>query len=278
MGFIFDQRAAEHQEAWFKTEAGRAAFSLQTGLVLRLIKPKPQERMLDVGCGTGLYLEIFKENELNVTGLEPSPAMLRIARKRLGHRATLVPGRAEDLPFEDNEFDIVTLITSLEFTEDPESALAEAMRVAQSRVFIGVLNGFSITAMTRRVKGLVKESIYNRARFFSLWQLLGMMSRLTDPTRIRWGTVHLLPTSLTHRVMPFESLPLVQSNPFGAFLGLVADVTYSMRTDNLPVRVELKLKGRPVPTPTTYGSAKFIDSFRFKNHEKRIGNAGSSAL
>jgi len=270
LSFIFDKEAAERQEAWFKTKAGQAAFNLQKGLVLRLLKPQPQERILDVGCGTGLYLEVFKENGLNVTGLEPSPAMLQFARKRMGHRAALVPGHAEDLPFDDNEFDIVTLITCLEFVEDPESALAEAIRVAQSRIFLGVLNSISLTGISRRLKGLVKPSIYNRARFFSLWHLTGMMSQLTDPARIRWGTVHLLPPSLTHRVLPFESLPVVQSNPFGAFLGLVADVTYSIRTDNLPVKTKLRFKGQPAPTSTAYELNRFIDLPLTGKHEKRI--------
>ena len=279
MSFVFDQRAAEHQEAWFNTRAGRAAFSLQKGLVLRLLKPRPRERILDVGCGTGLYLELFQQNGLNVTGLEPSLPMLKKAGERLGHRASLVPGRAEDLPFDDNEFDIVVLITSLEFVEDPESALSEAMRVAQDRIFIGVLNSISLAALARRVKGFVKNSsVYNQARFFSLWKLMGMLRRRTDPARIRWGSVHLLPPSITHRVLPFESLKVVQSNPFGAFLGIAADVTYSIRTNNLPVKAKLKLKGQPIPTPTAYKPGALTSSPRTKKQEKRIKNAGSIAL
>ncbi|MBW2062198.1 MAG: class I SAM-dependent methyltransferase [Deltaproteobacteria bacterium] len=278
MSLIFNQEAAQKQEAWFQTEAGRAAFALQKGLVLRLVRPQARERLLDVGCGTGLYLEVFYEQGLNVTGLEPSAVMLDLARKRMGHRAALVPGRAENLPFEDNEFDVVILITCLEFLDDPEAALAEAMRVAQSRVFVGVLNSFSLTALARRIKGLVKDSIYNRARFFSLWKLHGMMGHLTDRARIRWGTVHLLPPSLAHRVLPFESQHLVQSNPFGAFLGLVADVTYSMRTDNLPLRIRLRLKRQPAPSSTIYGPDRSALSTRANNHEKRKKDAGSSAL
>lgn len=250
MGYVFDQRAAESQEAWFRTKTGQASLRLQQELILRLLKPRPRERLLDVGCGSGLHLKMFMGRGLEVTGLDPSPAMLDLARTRLDRRADLVPGRAEDLPFEDNEFDIVTLITCLEFVDDPEAALAEAVRVARSRVFIGVLNRLSLTAMGRRVKGLFKDSLYNQARFFSLWELQKLTRTLAGPAEIHWATVQILPPSLSSRAWPIEEQPVIQKNPFGAFLGLVADLPYTFRTINLPVKTSLKLVGKPAPTPS----------------------------
>ncbi|MEE9515807.1 MAG: class I SAM-dependent methyltransferase [Candidatus Adiutricales bacterium] len=254
MTLIFDSRSLKQQEAWLKTEAGRAAFELQKNLVLGLVSPKARERLLDVGCGSGLYLQIFRREGLYVTGLDPSVAMLDQARKQLGPGADLFPGEAEELPFEDNEFDIVILIMVLERAVNPGAVLAEAFRVARSRVFIGALNGLSMTALALRTKGLIKPDFYNRIRYITPWGVMNMMSELTDTSQIRWRTVHLLPPSLSHRVAVFESRPLVQSNPFGAFLGMAAKKTHSVRTDNLTVKSEVKFKRQPAPTPTTYST------------------------
>ena len=256
MGFVFDQQAARRQEAWFQTETGRDVLRLQTGLVMRLLRPLPGERVLDVGCGSGLHLQAFKRKGLDVTGLDPSPDMIDLARKRLGNQAELYPGQAEDLPFEDNAFDVVCLITALEFVDDAEAALAEALRVARSRVFCGVLNSLSLTAVGRRLGGLFRDNIYNQARFFSLWELYGLIRHAAGPAPIRWASVGLLPPALAQRAFSFEDRPMVQRNPFGAFLGLSVQVTYTWRANFLTADAGLKMRPKtaPTPTPTTCGA------------------------
>ena len=115
MAYIFDFKAAQHYDGWYENPANRFVADLEDQLLLRLLQPARGERILDIGCGTGRHLQVFSEMGLDVTGLDASPYMLDIAREKLGHRAELHQGLAEDLPFEDNSFDIATLITSLEF-------------------------------------------------------------------------------------------------------------------------------------------------------------------
>lgn len=62
---------------------------------------------LDVGAGTGRITRLLCEAGARVTALEASPAMLAVARRELGHRATLVEGDARALPFPDGSFDVV---------------------------------------------------------------------------------------------------------------------------------------------------------------------------
>ncbi len=83
---------------------------------------------------------MFLNMGLDVTGLDASPHMLEFARKRLGVRAELRRGVAEDLPFDDNTFNVATLMTTLEFVEDSQKAIEEACRVTKDRIFLGVLN------------------------------------------------------------------------------------------------------------------------------------------
>ncbi len=256
MGFVFDQIAAEKQEAWYGTETGRAGLRLQRDLIMRLAAPRPGERLLDVGCGSGRHLQMFKREGLLVTGLDPSRNMLSLARQRLGDQVDLHLGRAEDLPFEDNEFDIVTLVTSLEFCDDPEAAVAEAVRVAGSRIFIGVLNSYSLTALGRRIRGVFRHSVYNQAKFFSLLELIWMLRGQAGPAKIKWGSVHLLPPQLIRRMAPLESRPLLQRTPFGAFLGVTADLAYTLRADGLPVKHGLKLPAKHATAPPVFGRAR----------------------
>ena len=81
--------------------------------------PAGPKSVLEVGCGTGLFLEWFAQGGHQVTGLDPSPYMLNLARRRVPERVALDRGYAEDLPYEDNAFDTVALITTLEFVNDP---------------------------------------------------------------------------------------------------------------------------------------------------------------
>ena len=71
-------------------------------------------RLLDVGCGTGRFLQEVKANypRLHVTGLDLSPYYLDVARRGLARwsRARLVEGAAEAMPLPDAGFDAATCI------------------------------------------------------------------------------------------------------------------------------------------------------------------------
>ena len=71
-------------------------------------------RLLDIGCGTGAFLREVKRNfpRLSVTGLDLSQPYLAVARRRLADwsRVVLTPAPAEEMPFPEAEFDIVSCI------------------------------------------------------------------------------------------------------------------------------------------------------------------------
>jgi len=115
MGHVFDKKLATLYEAWQESPEGILLDRLSSELILRLLRPQKGERILDIGCGTGNHLLLFFRSGFDVTGLDASPYMLDIARSRLGDKASLKIGRAEDLPFEDNEFDLATLLLRWNF-------------------------------------------------------------------------------------------------------------------------------------------------------------------
>jgi demethylmenaquinone methyltransferase/2-methoxy-6-polyprenyl-1,4-benzoquinol methylase len=90
----------------------------------------PGMRHLDVGTGTGVIALLGQEivgSAGEVIALDPSPGMLEVAR-RAGVR-TLVPGRAESLPFEDTRFDLLTMGYALRHVADLQATFAEFRRV-----------------------------------------------------------------------------------------------------------------------------------------------------
>ncbi|KAA3663243.1 MAG: methyltransferase domain-containing protein [Chloroflexi bacterium] len=94
-------------------------------------KIQPGHRVLDVACGTGV-LARFAANLVGptgfVTGLDVNDGMLEVARRS----ASQIEWRqsvAEQLPFEDNNFDTVVSQFGLMFFEDQVKALQEMMRV-----------------------------------------------------------------------------------------------------------------------------------------------------
>jgi ubiquinone/menaquinone biosynthesis C-methylase UbiE len=235
MGYVFDFKAARQYDKWYQSPENRFVADLEDQLLLRLLEPVRGERVLDIGCGTGRHLSMFLELGLDVTGVDASPHMLAIAREKLGHRADLYQGLAEDLPFEDNSFDIATLITTLEFVDDVQKALQEACRVANKRIFLGALNRYAIKGIERRIKGIFSESTYNRARFFSVWELKRKVRQILGKPRLRRGTVLQLPASFRKYTQHLERWPFVHNCPFGCFIGMVVILVPRYRTQNVPI-------------------------------------------
>jgi len=111
--------------------------SLRT-YVLKVARPAPGMKVLEVGCGTGTNLALFAEAGCEDAGVDLSPSMLDIAKKKLGDRADLRLGDASDMPFEDASFDLVVAFLTLH--EMPANVrgpvVSEMVRVAgaQGRV------------------------------------------------------------------------------------------------------------------------------------------------
>ena len=186
MGYVYDFHDARRYNQWILKDQNRVAADLESRLMMGMLDPALGESILDIGCGTGASCRPLLEKGFDVTGIDPSPYMLDILSASLGNRVSLYRGFAEDLPFDDNSFNHASLFTSLEFVENPLKALEEAFRVAKDRVFIGFLNRYALTGIGRRVKGIFTPTIYNRATFFSVWEIKNMVRELMGPLRVWW--------------------------------------------------------------------------------------------
>ncbi|MEM9892698.1 MAG: class I SAM-dependent methyltransferase [Actinomycetota bacterium] len=89
-------------------------------------------RVLDAGCGSGLLAEALLARGARVTGFDASPAMVDLARDRLGDdTAVHVADLAGRLPFADAEFDDVVASLVLHYLRDWTAPLAEIRRIVR---------------------------------------------------------------------------------------------------------------------------------------------------
>jgi demethylmenaquinone methyltransferase / 2-methoxy-6-polyprenyl-1,4-benzoquinol methylase len=87
--------------------------------------------VLDVATGTGLVAAQLLRRGYAVTGVDQSPEMLAVARRRFGADVELVNASAEALPFDSGSFDHVTFTYLLRYVADPAATLAETARVVR---------------------------------------------------------------------------------------------------------------------------------------------------
>ena len=217
---LYDAEAAAKYDDWYRKPEGRYADALEKELFLRLVQPRKGQSLLEVGCGTGHNLEFFRGLGLELAGVDPSEPMLGIAASKLNSDVALSLGRAGTLSFADKSFDIVALITVLEFCSDPAEALREATRVAREKVYLGVMNKICLLDITRRVKGKFRESTYNQARFYTIWELKRMMKRELGSVRLTWESALFFPLKSHRFCRRADQLLSFRRNPFNAFLGV----------------------------------------------------------
>ena len=113
--------------------------------VRRLIAPIQPEQILDVATGTGdLAIELTRLNPQKITGVDIAANMLeigkeKVAAKKLSGIIELLLGDSEDLPFENNSFDAVTVAFGVRNFEHLQKGLGEMYRVMRPGGMVAIL-------------------------------------------------------------------------------------------------------------------------------------------
>jgi SAM-dependent methyltransferase len=98
---------------------------------LSLMPDLEGKRVLDAGCGPGVYARLLIERGANVVGVDASPKMIELARKRVGDRAEFRMWDLRDPPdfLEDGSFDIVLASLVVDYIEDWTQLFGEFARI-----------------------------------------------------------------------------------------------------------------------------------------------------
>ena len=103
--------------------------------VIKMVKASNPQTILDIATGTGdLAIMMAKNTNAKITGLDLSAGMLDVGSKKvkeagLDSRIEMVQGDSENLPFQDNSFDCITVSFGVRNFENLEKGLAEINRV-----------------------------------------------------------------------------------------------------------------------------------------------------
>jgi ubiquinone/menaquinone biosynthesis C-methylase UbiE len=112
--------------------------------------PLPQaRRILALGCGTGIEVRALRRltrPETTIIGLDHSPALIETARRLtadegLSDNVTYQVADAHHAPYDDGEFDIVTLHTLISHVDDPLQVLGEARRLVRPGGTVAIFDG-----------------------------------------------------------------------------------------------------------------------------------------
>ena len=102
--------------------------------LLNLMNSSPDQKLIDVACGTGDIAKLFLENVNNsscITCVDPNKGMIKKGKEKLNKFKNLnwIIAPAEKLPLAENSFDFYTISFGLRNTKNLDKALSEAYRV-----------------------------------------------------------------------------------------------------------------------------------------------------
>ena len=157
-------------DRWFATPIGALVRKYEGEVILDLLRPGPNEWILDAGCGTGIFTFDFLSQGARMIGLDISfPMLVRAGQKIQGYPFAMVQGDMLHLPFPANSFDKIVSVTALEFIKDAQRSMEELFRVTKKGgwVVVATLNSLSPWAERRRTEAQKKNTIFTQAFFRS---------------------------------------------------------------------------------------------------------------
>jgi len=184
----YDALASRYEQRW----QGYIEASVEQ--TLKRAQPLQGERVLDVGCGTGVLLQriVDRHPDARPSGVDLSPAMLAQARRRLPARVTLEVADVEALPFPPHSFDLVLSLSSFHFWPAPRRALVELRRVLRPGgrlVITDWCDEYLACRICDRILRLLDRAhqrIYGRSECAALLASAGFEVSSLDRYRISW--------------------------------------------------------------------------------------------
>lgn len=178
--FDFDLAASVYDE-WLSTPMGKYYDSAEKRTIKRALKNVSGKKLLEIGCGTGHWSKYFAALGFSILGVDISFEMLKETFRKRIPWAEFVQSDAQYLPLQNDVFDIAVLITAIEFIDEPNIAIKEAIRCIKKPggcLLIGTLNARSRLNKHRVAKN---EIPYCEASMFSIEALKDLLMPYGEP-------------------------------------------------------------------------------------------------
>jgi len=187
-----------YDQVYYADASARISIPAHYRRLARKLEPWKGRRLLDVACGTGQWLGAAAALGATPAGIDISQKALDVCRKALPD-ADLRCGPAEQLPFDDRQFDVVSCLGALEHFLDPQAALCQMVRVAKpGAIFILLVpNSGFLPLRVGFYSGTQQADIREELRTLSEWSHLFESAGLR--IRYRWRDLHVLSPSWIFR-------------------------------------------------------------------------------
>lgn len=209
----------DRYDMWFTTPVGSFVKKYETNLLLEMLQPRPDESILDVGCGTGVFTLDVLAAGAKIIGLDISFPMLIQAEKKTTQYSFLgTLGNMTTLPFADESFDKVFSMTALEFLSDATPAIKELQRVVRpgGTVVLTTLNSLSPWAKRRTKEAAKGHSLFTSMTFRSPSEL----ALLAPDEPIVKTAIHFLKEDDPEIIPSLEEDGHIQNKCTGAFVAM----------------------------------------------------------
>lgn len=177
--------------SYYKDVKGPGGSNTHLYWLAKKIRLSPNERLLDIACGTGSWLQAAGQTGILVSGIDISDVAISLCKQVLPD-AELVTGIAEELPWSSDTFDVITCLGSLEHFLNKRMALQEMVRVTKKggRILILVPNADFLTRKLGLYFGTNQANIKEDVLSLESWQELIESVGLTVVGR--WKDLHVL--------------------------------------------------------------------------------------
>lgn len=187
-------------------------------LMAEALALRPEDELLEVACGSGVFLANHAAEVSFVAGLDLSDLQIELARERLAERiasgtAEIVKGDAAELPWADARFSVVTCMGSLEAIPDPPRALAEMYRVLRPGGRAALAMGWRVPDGTETHQAFGGMWIWTEADTRRLVEDAGLadVSVSYEDVRGEWHG----PVGILHRLLTLEGMRIVRATKPG---------------------------------------------------------------
>ncbi len=139
--------------------------------IVKLLNPKPDSSLLDVGCGSGILIQklLSLNRDIKLFGLDITPKMVEVAKKKFTNNSNIkiIQGSAIKMPYEDNSFNFVTCASSFHHHPDPLLSVKEMIRVLKPGGKLLILD-MCIEGFLRKLLFKVENVYHNEGKVFRL--------------------------------------------------------------------------------------------------------------
>ncbi len=167
---LFDDIAHSYDK-WYETPIGRAVDLVERKAIEEFFVPSGR-KVLEIGCGTGLYTVWLAEQGCQVTAVDVSREMMDQARKKVeerGNKVNWIHGDITEYLDDLGSFDGILSMTAFEFIPEPENVLRKLYEKLNPGgcLVIGVIGDDNAWSKKyREAASLNPQSVFNQARFF----------------------------------------------------------------------------------------------------------------